>query len=70
MGKQNLALFEQTMKMFSPFQPPSGERAKESGEKAPAETPPSEDSLSELKDRINDLQQQIEAFRKKEPDQS
>ena len=67
MGKQNLALFEQTMKMFSPFQAPRGERPKEP---PPAEKPaaaaPSDASLTELKDRINDLQHQIEEFRKKD----
>ena len=66
MGKQNLALFEQTMKMFSPF--PSTSAADKTGEKPgdkPKE-PASEASLSELQQRINDLQQQVEAYGKKE----
>jgi polyhydroxyalkanoate synthesis repressor PhaR len=58
MGKQNLALFEQTLKMFSPF-PVVPEKPKE-GE------PGSEASLTELKNRINELQQQINAYGKKE----
>ena len=58
MGKQNLALFEQTLKMFSPF-PVAPEKPKES-------EPGSEASLSELKNRINELQQQINAYGKKE----
>jgi polyhydroxyalkanoate synthesis regulator protein len=62
MGKQNLALFEQTMKMFSPF--PSTTAADKASDK-PKE-PPSEASLSELQQRINDLQQQVEAYGKKE----
>ncbi len=60
MGKQNLALFEQTMKMFSPFPTTMG------GEKAKEEEPQSEASLGELKKRINDLQQQINDYGKKE----
>jgi polyhydroxyalkanoate synthesis repressor PhaR len=66
MGKQNLALFEQTMKMFSPFQAPTGDKPREGSGEKPGAEPPSDASLSELKDRINDLQQQIEAFRKKD----
>ena len=58
MGKQNLALFEQTLKMFSPF-PVAPEKAKDN-------EPGSEASLSELKQRINELQQQINAYGKKE----
>jgi polyhydroxyalkanoate synthesis repressor PhaR len=60
MGKQNLALFEKTMKMFSPFPavPPTA------GAK-PAETPTaSEASLKELTDKLNALQQQIDALSK------
>jgi len=62
MGKQNLALFEQTLKMFSPF-PVAPEKAKE-----PA--PDSEASLSELRNRINELQQQINAYGKREKGES
>jgi polyhydroxyalkanoate synthesis repressor PhaR len=60
MGKQNLALFEQTMKMFSPFPPPAdkpGEKGKEAEGNAP---------LDELKKRINELQNQVDAFGKKD----
>ena len=54
MGKQNLALFEQTMKMFSPFTAPSGAPPK------PAEKPEPEGDIRELNDRINTLQKQVE----------
>jgi polyhydroxyalkanoate synthesis repressor PhaR len=64
MGKQNLALFEQTMKMFSPFGATNA--ADKSSDKPKTETPPSDASLSELQQRINDLQQQVEAYGKKE----
>src|SRR6185437_4048070 len=60
MGKQNLALFEQTMKMFSPFGATAA--ADKSSDKPKTEAPPSEASLSELQQRINDLQQQVEAY--------
>jgi polyhydroxyalkanoate synthesis repressor PhaR len=59
MGKQNLALFEKTMKMFTPFQggvgAPDNPRAEEA---APG------GNLKELTERINALQQQIEALSK------
>jgi polyhydroxyalkanoate synthesis repressor PhaR len=59
MGKQNLALFEQTMKMFSPF-PAAGEKPR--GERA--EEGQAEGSLDDLRQRINVLQQQIDQLSK------
>ena len=62
MGKQNLALFEKTMKMFSPF-PPNAAAEKPRGEK------PGEDeaagNLEELRERINTLKQQVEQLSEK-----
>ena len=58
MGKQNLALFEQTMKMFSPFTPPGGAPAK------PEDKPEAEGDIKELNDRINTLQKQVEELTK------
>jgi len=58
MGKQNLALFEQTMKMFSPF--PAAANA----DKPRAEEGQAEGSLDELRQRINVLQQQIDQLSK------
>jgi polyhydroxyalkanoate synthesis repressor PhaR len=52
MGKQNLALFEKTMKMFAPPVP---------GAAAPKDK---DAALAELKERINALQQQIESLGK------
>ncbi|HLJ21645.1 MAG TPA: polyhydroxyalkanoate synthesis repressor PhaR [Stellaceae bacterium] len=57
MGKQNLALFEQTMKMFSPFGTPGAAPAAK-----PAEKP--EADINELNDRINTLQKQVEELTK------
>jgi polyhydroxyalkanoate synthesis regulator protein len=60
MGKQNLALFEKTMKMFSPF-PATTPTDKPRGDRPPEERP-GDASLKELTDRLNLLQQQIEAL--------
>src|SRR5919205_338655 len=54
MGKQNMALFEKTMKMFSPF--PPGENKQDAGK---SEGTPGEASLHELSERLNALQNQI-----------
>jgi len=59
MGKQNLALFEQTMKMFSPFTAPGAAAPK------PGEKPEAEGDIKELNERINTLQKQVEALTKK-----
>jgi polyhydroxyalkanoate synthesis repressor PhaR len=58
MSKQNMALFEKTMKMFSPF--PSG-----SGEAKPS-APKQETNIEELTQRLNALQSQLDALSKKE----
>jgi polyhydroxyalkanoate synthesis repressor PhaR len=62
MGKQNLALFEQTMKMFSPFGAQAAAAAK------PAEKPEAEGDIKELNDRINTLQRQVEELTKGKKD--
>jgi polyhydroxyalkanoate synthesis repressor PhaR len=62
MGKQNLALFEKTMKMFAPF-PGMNPTDKTRTDKPPEERP-GDASLKELTDRLNLLQQQIEALGK------
>jgi polyhydroxyalkanoate synthesis repressor PhaR len=62
MGKQNLALFEKTMKMFSPFPGNAGDKAK--GDKTDGDET-GEASLDELRQRINLLQQQVEQMGKK-----
>ncbi|MBV9523857.1 MAG: polyhydroxyalkanoate synthesis repressor PhaR [Alphaproteobacteria bacterium] len=62
MSKQNMALFEKTMKMFSPF-PTTNERQSEKPREAPSGE---ETSVRDLTDRLNALQQQIEALTKKQ----
>jgi polyhydroxyalkanoate synthesis repressor PhaR len=61
MGKQNLALFEKTMKMFAPFPVVPGAPARSD---RPAEEGQSEATLEELRQRIDILQQQIEQLLK------
>jgi polyhydroxyalkanoate synthesis repressor PhaR len=58
MSKQNMALFEKTMKMFSPFPAGSGD------EKAGGAKP--EPNIEELTKRLNALQSQLDALSKKE----
>ena len=64
MGKQNLALFEKTMKMFSPFPAAQGGGAEKPAAEKPAEANSGEAGLKELTDKLNALQQQIDALSK------
>jgi polyhydroxyalkanoate synthesis repressor PhaR len=64
MSKHNMALFEKTMKMFSPF-PPQADGKQESGKVEPG-AGAGDASLHELSERLNALQNQIEALTKKE----
>lgn len=66
MGKQNLALFEKTMKMFSPF--PAAPSAADKAHAAEKPEAPSEASLKELTEKLNALQQQIDALSKAKKD--
>ncbi len=64
MGKQNLALFEKTMKMFSPFPAAPGGGGEKPAAEKPAEASPGEAGLKELTDKLNALQQQIDQLSK------
>jgi polyhydroxyalkanoate synthesis repressor PhaR len=71
MGKQNMALFEQALKMFSPFgeQPaePAIPPAASASGPAPAPAPapdPSLRALNDLTERLNQMQRQLEALSK------
>jgi polyhydroxyalkanoate synthesis repressor PhaR len=61
MGKQNLALFEKTMKMFSPFPAPGKGGA---GDKPADGQSGSEAGIKELTEKLNALQQQLDALSK------
>jgi polyhydroxyalkanoate synthesis repressor PhaR len=66
MGKQNMALLEKTMKMFSPF-PPNETPPQQQKPAAPAVPAAAgeETALKELTDRLNQLQTQLDALSKK-----
>jgi polyhydroxyalkanoate synthesis repressor PhaR len=70
MGKQNMALFEKTMKMFSPFPPQNSEpppTAERPPQPPPAAAPPAvpdDRALRELTERLNALQSQLDALSK------
>jgi polyhydroxyalkanoate synthesis regulator protein len=59
MGKQNVAILERAMKMFTPF-------GTEGGETGPAKTGGGEqpDKLEELKEKIDALQRQLDELGK------
>ena len=69
MGKQNMALFEQALKMFSPFgeqQVPEGAQGGAQPQPQPAATPTPPDqnsrALHDLTERLNQMQKQLEAL--------
>jgi polyhydroxyalkanoate synthesis repressor PhaR len=64
MGKQNIALFERTMKMFSPFGP--GQEMRREAERRPPPEPPAEQRLDDLKAQLEALQRQLDALVKRE----
>ena len=64
--RQNIALFDQAMKMFTPFAYPA---AKTEPEAPPAAPPPAsapaDDGLTELRKRMEEMQAQIEKLASK-----
>jgi polyhydroxyalkanoate synthesis regulator protein len=62
MSKQNIALYEQALKMLSPFGSPAGKPA------APAPSPPpgEDPRLRRLETQLEALTKQLEALSKKE----
>ena len=71
MGKQNMAMFENAMRMFNPFaagQAPNGAAANGGAEPpkpAPAAAPPSEEAIDDLKRKLDELQTQLATLSKK-----
>jgi polyhydroxyalkanoate synthesis repressor PhaR len=61
MGKQNMALFENAMKMFNPFSP---KRPPATG---PAPAPGKSDDIDALRAQLNTMQSQLERLVKGEP---
>ncbi|MGH6990915.1 MAG: polyhydroxyalkanoate synthesis repressor PhaR [Stellaceae bacterium] len=62
MGKQNLALFEKTMKMFSPFPTQPGATTGPAPAESPANPPADVGTIRDLNDRLDQLQRQLEAL--------
>jgi len=61
MSKQNMAMFENAMKMFTPF---SGAEGGDAAKPATSDQPRENgDPLKDVEDRINSLQEQIEALK-------
>ena len=63
MNKQNMALFEQTMKMFSPFLQEEADKANASAEAAKNGKPAKNDaSLDDLKSQLEAMQAQLNSL--------
>ena len=67
MSKQNMALFENAMKMFAPFKTEQREAPASSGSDNSAEEAAEATSLDELKAQVDLLQKRIEALSKESP---
>jgi polyhydroxyalkanoate synthesis repressor PhaR len=61
MSKQNIAMFERTMRMFAPFA--EGEASAEPTPAPPAAEAPANPALKSLTDRLDALQAQLDALR-------
>ena len=73
MGKQNMAMFEQAMRMFNPFQLPGGPGAPAAanGQESPAKpetqtpAPANDTAIDDLKRKLDELQNQLAELSKK-----
>jgi polyhydroxyalkanoate synthesis repressor PhaR len=68
MGKQNMAMFEQAMRMFNPFRPGSGAPVAANGQEVPkadAPAPSNEAAIDDLKRKLDELQNQLAELSKK-----
>ena len=71
MGKQNMTMFENAMRMFNPFRPgqpgqpgqPSQEPSKADG--MPAAAPADDQAIDDLKRKLDELQTQLALLSKK-----
>ena len=66
MGKQNIALFERTMKMFSPFAPGTETRRDAERHEPERQEPSPEKRLDDLKSQLEALQRQLDSISKHE----
>lgn len=66
MGKQNMAIFEQAMKMFSPMaHAPGSAEGSEPGSEQPDAPSSEDDTVADLQEKLNALQQQLNSMAKK-----
>ena len=70
MGKQNMAMFEQAMRMFNPFGkgpvPPGQANGQEPAKaETPAAAPANEAAIDDLKRKLDELQSQLSELSKK-----
>jgi polyhydroxyalkanoate synthesis repressor PhaR len=73
MGKQNMAMFEEAMRMFNPFRPSQAGQAPgapplTNGQEPPrsdAANPPTEAAIDDLKRKLDELQNQLAELSKK-----
>jgi polyhydroxyalkanoate synthesis repressor PhaR len=63
--RQNLALFDRAMKMFSPFVPSARTEEPAAPKAEPATPPTSDDALADLRKRMEEMQAQIEKLAKR-----
>ena len=66
MGKQNIALFERTMKMFSPFAQGQEPPRREPERRPAAPDATAEQRLDDLKTQLEALQRQLDALARRE----
>jgi len=66
MSKQNIALFERTMKMFSPFGLGAEPRRDAERREPERPEPPAEQRLDDLKSQLEALQRQLDALSKRD----
>jgi len=64
MGKQNMALFERAMQMFTPFAAGKGKPDAPAAETAAEPAKPESGSIDTLRQKLDDLQRQIEEITK------
>ncbi len=70
MGKQNMAMFENAMRLFNPFAAGQNPQANGSGEPPKPQTPPAsaaekDDAIDDLKRKLDELQGQLAELSKK-----
>jgi polyhydroxyalkanoate synthesis repressor PhaR len=69
MGKQNMAMFENAMRLFNPFgagqTPPGQANGAAEPPRAPAGAPPEKEAIDDLKRKLDELQGQLAELSKK-----